>query len=97
MVSCTEMLNNVTIGAKGYIIDTRTPAAITTSKAKGGGIETASYYPRWKKINRSKEVGPARYHYLLESYSKVRFCTHTGRNLIDVNRLLRIFAYCYRI
>ena len=61
------------LGTKGYVIDTRTAASITSSKAKGGGIETASCYPRWKRINRSKDNGPTRYYYLLESYSKVFF------------------------
>ena len=53
------------------MIDTRTSSAIASSKIKGGGIETASCYPRWKRINRSKDSGPTRYYYLLESYSKV--------------------------
>ena len=58
-------------GTKGYMIDTRTAAGITSSKVKGGGIEIPTCYPRWKKINRSKDSGPTRYYYLLESYSKV--------------------------
>ena len=53
------------------MIDTRTAAGITSSKVKGGGIEIATCYPRWKRINRSKDSGPTRYHFLLESYSKV--------------------------
>ena len=53
------------------MIDTRTAAGITSSKVKGGGIEIPTCYPRWKKINRSKDSGPTRYHNLLESYSKV--------------------------
>jgi hypothetical protein len=53
------------------MIDTRNASAIASSKIKGGGIETASCYPRWKRINRPKDSGPPRYYYLLESYSKV--------------------------
>ena len=65
------------LGTKGYMIDTRTAAGITSSKVKGGGIEIPTCYPRWKRINRSKDSGPTRYHYLLESYSKV---TNVFRN-----------------
>ena len=60
-------------GAKGYVIDTRTSAGITSSKVKGGGIEDPLSYPRWKRINRPKDSGPTRYHYLLDSFSKVSF------------------------
>ena len=64
-------MNSIQLGTKGYMIDTRTAAGITSSKVKGGGIEIPTCYPRWKRINRSKDSGPTRYHYLLESYSKV--------------------------
>ena len=60
-------------GAKGYVIDTRTSAGITSSKVKGGGIEDPLCYPRWKRINRPKDSGPTRYYYLLDSFSKVSF------------------------
>ena len=66
-----ENFSNIYLGTKGYMIDTRTSSAITASKMKGGGIEVPSCYPRWKRINRSKDSGPTRYYYLLESYSKV--------------------------
>ena len=58
-------------GAKGYVIDTRTSAGITSSKVKGGGVEDPLCYPRWKRINRPKDSGPTRYYYLLDSFSKV--------------------------
>ena len=61
------------LGTKGYMVDTRTAAGIASSKVKGGGIEIPTCYPRWKRINRSKDSGPTRYHYLLESYSKVKY------------------------
>ena len=64
-------MNSIHLGTKGYMIDTRNAAGITSSKVKGGGIEIPTCYPRWKRINRSKDAGPTRYHYLLESYSKV--------------------------
>jgi myotubularin-related protein 9 len=60
---------------KGYIIDTRTQATINSAKAKGGGQEIQSYYPGWKKINKSID----RYHFLLDSYSKLmEACSDTS-------------------
>lgn len=58
---------NVNPQRKGFICDTRTATTIQSAKAKGGGQEPEAYYPRWKTINRSID----RYHYLLDSYSKL--------------------------
>ena len=66
-----QCITRYILGTKGYMIDTRTAAGIASSKLKGGGIEIPTCYPRWKRINRSKDSGPIRFHYLLESYSKV--------------------------
>ena len=66
------------------MIDTRTAAGITSSKVKGGGIEIPTCYPRWKKINRSKDSGPTRYHYLLESYSKVKLILKDDSKFISI-------------
>ncbi len=52
---------------KGFIIDTRTAATISSAQAKGGGQESDAYYPSWKKINKAID----RYHFLLDSYSKL--------------------------
>ena len=64
-----ELLMNAINGnqRKGYIIDTRTNTTIQNAKAKGGGQEIEAYYPKWKRINR----GIDRYHFLLDSYSKL--------------------------
>ena len=51
----------------GFIIDTRTPAAINSARNKGGGLESDVYYPAWKKITKSID----RFHFLLDSYSKL--------------------------
>ena len=51
----------------GFIIDTRTPAAINNARNKGGGLESDVYYPAWKKITKSID----RFHFLLDSYSKL--------------------------
>ena len=51
----------------GFIIDTRTPAAISSARNKGGGLESDVYYPGWKKITKSID----RFHFLLDSYSKL--------------------------
>ena len=70
------------LGAKGYVIDTRTSAGITSSKVKGGGIEDPLCYPRWKRINRPKDSGPTRYYYLLDSFSKVSFLLFISTSFI---------------
>ena len=81
-------MNSIQLGTKGYMIDTRTAAGITSSKVKGGGIEIPTCYPRWKRINRSKDSGPTRYHYLLESYSKVTnpFVCNISNGLVYILR-----------
>jgi len=37
-------------GRRGYIVDTRTSAAVQAERAKGGGCEVGQFYPRWKHI-----------------------------------------------
>ena len=70
------------------MIDTRTAAGIASSKLKGGGIEVPTCYPRWKRINRSKDSGPTRFHYLLESYSKVLLiCVNCSCDIIEKKTL----------
>ena len=60
---------------KGFIIDTRTVATISSARAKGGGQESEAYYPAWKKINKAID----RYHFLLDSYSKLmEACSDTS-------------------
>ena len=88
MYKC-DFIDNIK-GAKGYVIDTRTSAGITSSKVKGGGIEDPLCYPRWKRINRPKDSGPTRYYYLLDSFSKVSF-------LLSISTPLKLITLYYMI
>ena len=75
------------------MIDTRTSSSISSSKSKGGGTESLNYYPRWKRINRSKDNGPTRHYYLLESYSKVFF--HPSLNMIVAKNIIASYLFSY--
>lgn len=56
-----EKLVNATLegGLKGIIVDTRSQAAAMNSRAKGGGVEPESNYPRWKRFHQNIERYPA--------------------------------------
>ncbi|XP_002742067.2 myotubularin-related protein 9 [Saccoglossus kowalevskii] len=68
----------LSIGKRGYIIDTRSPSVAQTAKAKGGGVETEAHYPQWRRIHRAIE----RYYVLQESLVKlIEGCTDTGGSM----------------
>ncbi|XP_069434809.1 myotubularin-related protein 9-like isoform X4 [Ovis canadensis] len=44
-------------GARGFIVDTRSPQAAKQARMTGGGTEAKAAYPGWKRLHRPLETG----------------------------------------
>jgi myotubularin-related protein 9 len=55
------------IGKKGLIVDLRDSNALKAAQSRGGGYETESNYPLWKRLNKHLD----RYDQLQNSYTRV--------------------------
>ncbi|OXA56682.1 myotubularin-related protein 9 isoform X2 [Folsomia candida] len=65
----------LTIGKRGYIIDTRSQTLAQTARTKGGGVELEIYYPQWRRIHKPID----RHYTLLDSLSKLlEACSDTN-------------------
>lgn len=42
-------------GARGFIVDTRSPQAAKQARMTGGGTEAKAAYPGWKRLHRPLE------------------------------------------
>ncbi|XP_046668990.1 LOW QUALITY PROTEIN: myotubularin-related protein 9 [Homalodisca vitripennis] len=65
-------------GTRGYVIDTRSPAAAQAAKSRGGGFELEMHYPQWRRVSKPIE----RYTGLLDSLTRlIEACNDTSLSM----------------